>query len=183
MSKYETFKNAIETFIASGLDAPILHSTMVVNDRSFRALLGRKIAPEPWPITWLAILIFAVSSISFFISGAASTVPVGVFLPLVIIFIFYRQTLIAVRDEGLDFYFVNKFKTKATVYDKMSLPYNKITKTKVRSGKLNTYLTLEFSIDNKKYKIKTYMPNKNKKMAQQAENLKYLHDVIAKNKL
>ena len=67
------------------------------------------------------------------------------------------------------------------MYDKFSLPFDKITNVKVSTGRFNTAFTFEFLDEGNKYKIRNSVPNKNRKMNEQAENLKILLEEISHN--
>ena len=183
MSKHQTLKNAIEAFQPGGADVPILYATTEVNEKGFRALLGRKlksqfISAAVW--VWIVVIMAAASvlTVAFGQTGAPSF---AAFLPMLIIIFFMRTTLISVSDQGLDFYFAEaKRGSKYVVYDKMSLPYDRIINMKVKTGRFNTGFTFTVSDGDKSYKIKTSVPNKDKKMNEQAENLKHLLEVLEK---
>jgi len=183
MSKHQALKNAIEGFQSGGADAPILYSTTEMNEKGFKALLGRKLQSRPLPVAlWIGVFaIMAVSIVSTVAFRQAGVSTFGAFVPIFVVFFFIRTTLISVGDQGLDFYFIeSKRGSKYAVYDKISLPYDRIANVKVKTGRFNTHFTLEFSSEDKNYKIKTSVPNKNKKMQEQAENLKHLLEVLQK---
>ncbi|MCL2810694.1 MAG: hypothetical protein FWD25_02260 [Clostridia bacterium] len=183
MSKYQAIKDAIEAFQPGGADAPILCSTTEVNEKGFQALLGRKAKSRPMSAAiWICLfVIIAISVANIFAFRQTGTTTFAAFIPMFIVLFFYRTTLVTVGDEGLDFYFVeSKRGSTYVVYDKMSLPYNRITNIKVREGRFNTSFTFEFLNETKKYKIKTSVPNKMRKAEEQAENLKHLLEVLQK---
>jgi len=181
MSKHQKLKNAIEEFQPGGRNAPILYSTTEMNDKAFKSLAGRKL--KLWSIhtvVLIAACILFLAAISFadvFLGGniGMRSTPTAV-VPFVIIFML-RTTLITVTDDGLEFYFLECKWTSYVVYDKISLPYDKITNVTVRIRRFNTYFTFEIpnAVEGKRnYKIKTTVPNKMRKMDEQAENLKLM---------
>ena len=186
MSKHQAFKDAIEVFQPGGADAPILYSTTEMNEKGFVALLGRKLKwywSAPITITIIAITIIATSAVVAIIGGTPQATPIAVFIPMFVIIFLYRTTLVAVNGNSLDFYFIDaKLGSKYVVYDKINLPFDKITNVKVKIGKVfkNTHFTFEFLHEGKNYKIKTTIPNKMKKMKEQEENLKCLLEVLEK---
>ena len=186
MSKKEAFKGAIEAFQPGGGDAPILYSTTEVNEKGFKALLGRKIKQRSITvaITICILVIMAASIISVVLAGQTGTPTFISFIPVYIAIFVYRTTLITVGDDGLEFYFIeSKFGSDYVAYDHFSLPFDRITNINVRAGRFNTRFTFEFSGNDKVYKIKTTVPNKMRKTDEQAENLKYLHEMRDKFKL
>ena len=185
MSKNEAFTSAIEAFQPGGADAPILYSTTEMNEKGFKALLGRKIKWRSISggIVICAIFIMAASLISVIFHGQSGSPTFAAYIPMFIVIFVYRTTLINVREDRLDFYFIDyKFGSKYVVYDSLSLPYDRIMNVKVRTGRFNTRFTFEFLNDDKKYKIKTTVPNKMRKAEEQAENLKYFHEVIKRKR-
>ena len=182
MSKYSAFKNAIETFQSGAADAPILMATTEVNDKGFKALLGRKLKWQPGISTGILIAAFAIIAVSAFsiaLFGNTGTPAFAAFVPMIVIIFLIRTTFVTIGDSGLDFYFADpRLGSKYVVYDKLSLPYDKITNVKKRTGKFNTGFVFEFSADGKTYKIKTTVPNKIKRTDEQAENLKRLLEVL-----
>jgi hypothetical protein len=91
-----------------------------------------------------------------------------------------RTTLIAVGDESVYIYVIEpKRDSTYTIYDKMSLMYDKITNVKVKKGKFNTLLILNFLENNKKCKLRITIPNNDKKLLEQSVNLKYLLEKLA----
>ena len=183
MSKYQALQNAIALFLPGGADAPILHCTTEVNEKGFQALLGRKLKSRPLPAAvWIAafaLMAVSVASIIAFAQTGASTF--CAFVPVFVVLFFIRTTFVSVGEAGLDFYFAESARgSKYAVYDKISLPYDKVTGVRVRAGRFNTSLTFAFTAEGKTYKIKTTVPNKDKKMKEQAENLKYLLEALEK---
>ena len=185
MSKHQALKDAIEEFQPGGADAPFSYSTVELNEKGFKALLGRKLNSRPISsvsvVAWVFVFILAAS-------GAVSTIMIGSvaapsffsFLPIFIVILVYRTTLISATDDGLDFYFIeSKRGSKFVVYDKFSLSYEGITNVKVKTGRFNTGFTFEFLNEGKNYKIRGYMPNKDRKMSEQAENLKHLLEKVS----
>ena len=183
MSKHQTFKNAIEAFQPGRADAPILYSTVEVNEKGFQALLGRKAKPRPMSVSiWISILIIiAISVVTPMVAGHAGTPTFAAFIPLFVLFFCFRTTLIAVGEKGLDFYFIEpKPGSTYAAYDKISLPYDRITNVKVRTGRFNTSFTFTFSSETKNYKINASIPNKMKKVKEHSENLKRLLEAFEK---
>jgi hypothetical protein len=91
-----------------------------------------------------------------------------------------RTTLIAAGDESMYIYIIEpKRDSTCTIYDKMSLIYDKITNVKVKNGRFNTILILNFLINSKKCKLRITIPNKDIKLLEQSVNLKYLLEKIA----
>ena len=185
MSKHQAFRDAIEAFEPGAADAPILYSTTEVNEKGFRALLGRKATARPFTVVVAVcvIAILVISTASTIAFGQVSAPTFAAMFPVFFIFFFLRTTVIAVTEQGLDFYFVDAKRGKQVAYDKMSLPFDRITNMKVRPGRWNTSFTFEFLHEEKTYKIKTSVPNKMKKMAEQAENLKRLRAVLEQKHL
>ena len=178
MSKLQVYENAIETFQLGGANAPILYSTTEVNEKGFKVLADRKLklrSKQTTAVVAVCALIIIATSVAAAIFGHPGAAPAPVvFFPLFIVFI-NRPTLIAINDDSLDFYILEiKFGSKYMVSDKFSLPYSRIDNTKVKAGRFNTSFRFEFSNEDKIYKIKTYVPNKSRKMKKQAENLKQL---------
>ena len=180
MSKHQAYRNAIEAFEPGGVEAPILLSTTEVNEKGFRALLGRKATARPFTvvIAVCVIAILVISTASTIAFGQVSSPTFAAIFPVFFIFFFLRTTVIAVTEQGLDFYFVDAKGGKQVVYDKMSLPFDRITDVKVRTGRWNTSFTFEFLHEDKTYKIKTSVPNKVRKMEEQVENGKRLQAVL-----
>jgi len=181
VSKYQAMKSAIEEFQPGGGNAPILYSTTEMNDKAFKSLAGRKL--KTWSIHTVVLIaacvifLVAISLADVFFGGNLGARPApAVFVPFIVIFMF-RTTLITVTDNGFEFYFLESKWASYVVYDKMSLPYDKITNVTVKTRKFNTYFTFEIpnAIEGKRnYKIKTTVPNKMRKMDEQAENLKLM---------
>jgi len=186
MSKNQAMKGVIKAFRPGGADAPILYASTEVNEKSFKVLTGRKLKLWSTHTTILlavcAIFLIAILFVATILTGPAAAPVPAVFTPLIIALLF-RTTLITVTDTGLDFYFIeSRFGSKHVVSDKLSLPYDRISHVKIKVGKVfkNTYFTFEFLQDDKKYKIKTSMSNKMRKMKEQEENLKYLLEMLEK---
>jgi len=183
MSKHQALRDAIIEFQPGGADAPILYSSIEMNEKSLKALLGRKLKPRHKSL-YIALLIWAfviiaASSVVIIAFGQVGAPSFAAFVPLFII-ILIRTTIISVTDDGLDFYFIEaKRGSKFVVYDKLSLPYDRMTNVKVRAGRFNTSFTFEFTSEDKKYKLKTTVPNKLKKMNEQAENQKQLLEKVS----
>ena len=186
MSKYQALENAIEAFQPSGVNAPILYSTVEVNGKSFKALAGRKL--KLWSIhttillAVCALFLIAVSVAAAFLGAAPAP---AAFAPLSIAFLF-RTTFITVTDQGFDFYFIEyRFSSKYVVSDKLSLPYDRISNVKVKVGRVfkQTHVTFEFLHNDKKRKIKVSMPNRMRKMEEQEGNLSYLLGVLKQKRL
>jgi len=182
MSKYQVLKNTVESSQPGSSSAPILYSTTELNEKGFKALLGRKVKSRPLTaIVIVAIIILAISTASTIVFNQAGAPTFAAFVPMFVVFFFYRTTLITVNDKGIDFYFIDaKRGSKYVVYDKMSLPYDKITDVNVKTGRFNTSITFVVPYEGKQYKIKTTVPNKQRKMTEQAENLKQLLEVLKK---
>ena len=178
MSLHQTFKKAIETFQPGGSDSPILYTTTEVNDKGFCALLGRKIKSRPISVAmWIGMLIILAVSIASTIAFGQTGAPVfASFVPILIVLFLQRSTIISVGDTGLDFYFIDsKGGSKYFAYDMFSLSYDRITNIKVKTGKFNTSIRLEFTNEGKGNYIRTVVPNKMRKMNEQADNLELLH--------
>lgn len=182
MPKYQAVKEAIEAFQPGGADVSILCATLEVNEKGFRALLGRKPKARPGTALWIGVLLILALSVAFtLVFRGAGTLTFGAFVPIFVVFFLFRTTLITVGDSGLDFYFAEPhFGSKYVAYEKMSLPYDRITNVEVKTGRWNTTFTIEFSNGDKNIKLKTSVSNKMKKMEEQAENLKYLREVLKK---
>ncbi|MCL2827328.1 MAG: hypothetical protein FWD99_01135 [Oscillospiraceae bacterium] len=190
MSKYQKIKNAIEAFQPDGANVPILYSTTEVNEKGFNALTGRKL--KLWSsrttiaVVVCVIFLIAISAVATFLTGSGMASAPAAFVPLFIALLF-RTTPIAIRDDGLDFYFLeSRLDFKYVVSDKLSLPYDRISNVKMKTGsvfKNNRYFTFEFLHNDKKYRIKTSMSNKKRKMKEQEENLKYLLEVLEKKQI
>ena len=182
MSQHQELVNAIEVFQPNGANAPILYSTTAYNDKGFKALLGRKLNGRQSVATGILIgllVIVAITIVVIFLARQTGTPIFVTYVPVFVFIFLYRTTIIAVSDTGLEFYFIDtKRGSTYVVYDKMSLPYDMITNTKVKTGGFNSRFTFEFSKDGKKYKINVSIPSKMKKMAEQADNLKYLNEAL-----
>ena len=191
MSKYQGFKEAIEAFQPGGADAPILYATTEANEKSFKALSGRKL--KLWSsrttivILVCALIFIAASVVSAILTRQLGGTPVpapAVFVPMFILFLF-RTTLVTIGDAGLNFYFLEIKFGKYAVSDKISLPYDKISNVKVKVGKVfkHTHLTFHFDVNGKNHKIKISISNRMKKVQEQSENLKVLTETLEKKNL
>ena len=187
MSKYQALQNAIEAFQPGGAGVPIVYSTTEVNEKSFKALAGRKLNWKVNSTVWLWVILIVIVSIttasiiSFGFNGTPAFIS---FFPLFFVIFFIRSTLVSVGEDSLDIYFLEAtIGSNYVVNDKLNLPYDKIKNVKVRAGKRNTHLTFEFEIDGKAYKLKTSMANKMKKMPEQSESLKQLLEVLESKQL
>ncbi|MDR2599153.1 MAG: hypothetical protein LBC73_02650 [Oscillospiraceae bacterium] len=182
MSKYRILKNTIKEYTPDYADVPILYSTIEYNSKSFEALLGRKLKSGPIPIVFFIVTI-SIVLISIILTALFGRVGISGFIalfPVFSIIFFMRTTLIAVGDESMYIYIIEpKRDSTYTIYDKMSLMYDKITNVKVKKGKFNTILILCFLINNKKCKLRITIPNKDKKLLEQSVNLKYLLEKLA----
>ena len=191
MQNHSVFKNAIETFQSANTDSPILLSVTTRDDKAFKVLLGRKLQSRPfsvleWVATILLIVAVVVALVALSAGGASAGAGGafgGIFAALYVSY-FLRTSLISVSADGLDFYFAEKRRgSKYVVYDKMSLPYDKITNVKVRRGPFNTSFRFELSNDGKKYKLATSVPNKKRKIVEQAGHLNSLLEVLEQKNL
>ena len=192
MSKHQVLKNAIEAFQPGGADAPFLYTTTEMNQKSFQALIGRKV--KGWSIHYVVAICIIIAAVSLVVTVPAillreQAIPPafgGIFAPLFVI-LYLRSTLISVTDEGLDFYFASSaFGSKYTVYDKFTLPYDRISNVRVKTGKIlknNRYLTFEFQNNGKTYKIKTSLANRMRRMQEQEGNLRYLLEVLERENI
>jgi len=188
MLKYEALKNAIKDFQPDTTDAPIVYSATEVNSKSFKALLGRNLKSIPVHfIEWIIVIatVVAVVALTTAVYGQVGAPSFGGFFGgfiAVYIFIYLqRTTAISVSDTNLELYFIySKLWSKFAVYDKISLPYDKITNVKIKRGIFNTSFRFEFTIDEKNYKMRIVAPNKNRRMTEQAENLKHLLGAVEK---
>jgi hypothetical protein len=177
MLNYQAMKEAIEAFQPGGANSPILYSTLAVNERGFKALLGRNTKQRPiYGILLICLFVFAAATIITAISPSyTGSSSFASFVPIYVIIFLTRTTLVSVGDNSIDFYFVESRRgRKFVAYEKISLPYDKITNVKARTGRFNTRITFEFSIEGKSYKISATVPNKDKKANEQAENLRSL---------
>jgi len=183
MSRHEALKSAIKNFQSDAMEAPILYSATEMNGKGYKALLGRQLRSIPISVAeWIIMILFLVA-------GTAATIIVGTvgtpsfaatFTAVFIVFFVQRLTIVSVGDNNLYFYFIKqKSGSKFDVYDKIILPYDKITNVNVKTGKFNTTFRFEFSIDDKIYKLRAIVPNKKKKMAEQAVNLKHLLEKVS----
>ena len=183
MSKYEALKSAIKNFQSDAMEAPILYSTTEMNGKGYKALLGRKLKSLPISVAeWIAVIAVIIVVITVTVGAGTPLFGSGFggFAVVVYVLLVQRLTIISVGDKNLSFYFIKqKSGTKFDVYDKIILPYDKITNVNVKTGKFNTTFRFEFSIDGKTYKLKTVVPNKKKKMAEQAVNLKHLLEKVS----
>ena len=75
MSQHQTLKDAIEEFQPGSADVPILYSTVELNEKSFKALLGRKLISRPFSAATIAVWIFAFVILAA--SSAATTIMIG----------------------------------------------------------------------------------------------------------
>jgi len=193
MSKYQTLKDAIEAFQPGGSDAPILYASTEVNEKAFKVLAGRKLKLWTGNTTILMMVCFiflaVVSVFAVFLNaylGAATPAPtVAAFMPFIVMLMF-RTTFSTITDDGLNIYFIEyRFGSKYVISDKLSLPYDSLSNVKVRVGKIlrTTNFTFEFLHNNKKYRIRTSVPNRKRKMQEQEGNLKYLLEILEKKGL
>jgi len=107
------------------------------------------------------------------------------FIPIMIIF-FMRTTLVAVDQNGLNFYFLEiRFGKGYVVADKMSLPFDQIAGMKVKAGKVlkNTYFTFSVMQNGKLRKIKTSASAKMRKAPEHEECLKALLQALENQNL
>ena len=184
-SKYQALKDAIIEFSPGGADAPVVFSSIEVNEKGFKALLGRNLKSRPIssPLVLaciIALFIFAASTAATVMIGAVAAPSYAAFIPVFIVYITHRSALISATGDGFDFYFIeSKTGSRFVVYDKFSLPFDKITNVKVSTGRFNAALTFEFLHEGKEYKIRNSVPNKKRKMNEQAENLKILLEEVS----
>ncbi|MCL1787478.1 MAG: hypothetical protein FWG38_05790 [Defluviitaleaceae bacterium] len=186
MPKHQALKDAIRDFSPGGEDTPVLYSTTEVNERGFKKLLGRNLKSRPISnAVWVFALIIMVGSVALTIMfGTAGTPAFGGFVPIFVIFFVFRTTVISAGDKGLELYFVEaKWNSRYMAYDKISLPYDRITSVKTKTGRFNAHFTFVFSDEGKNYKIKTSVPNRDKKMEEQAGNLKHLKNALQQKNL
>jgi len=184
MSYNQALKDAVKEFQPDKAETPILFSSTEVNERGFKTLLGRKLKSIPISIIeWIIVAVVVIASVAITaILGQAGAPSFAAFVPVFIVIFLIRTTLISVSDNSIDIYFIaNKFGTKKYfVYDKISLPYDKITSTKIKAGRFNTKITFVFTIDDKNYKMRTTVPNRKKHMDDHAVNLKNLIETVEK---
>ncbi|MDR2546207.1 MAG: hypothetical protein LBC96_01690 [Lachnospiraceae bacterium] len=184
MSKYQSLRNAIKEFAPTGEDVPFLCSSTQVNEKAFKALLGRKLKPHPiHMITWLCIFLAgaAIVGITAFFNQT-NPYTIVILVPVFIILFLNRSSLIAITDDGLRIYFfLSKLKNKNVIYDQVFLPFDKITELAVSKGVYNTDLSFLFDIEEKTHTITMSVPNIDKKMDEQAENLIRLMNVLEKH--
>ena len=181
----QKLKDAIEVYQPGGADAPILYTSTYYNAQGFKALLGRKpnhmrsVAVSVLICCAIVIMVAAIASI--ILAGQAGAPVFVVYFPVFATVFIYRTTIIAVSETGIDFYLVNLMPgSKYVVYDKLSLPYDRITNVMIRAGKFNTRIAFEFSNGEKKYKIETSGPNKTNKLADQTNNMKLILETLEK---
>jgi len=178
MNKTEKLKNALELFQPGSADTPILLSATQHNDKAFRALLGRKAKYSPvHSLEWILAGAVIIAIIAFIVgfhnahAGAGGSLG-GLFTALYIMY-FHRTTLIAADERGIDFYYAEKIfaRKEYVVYEKITLPYDRITNMKVKKGRFNTTFRFEFSHKGKTIKLVTHVPNKKRKLEEQGANL------------
>jgi len=193
MSKYQTLKDAIEVFQPGGSDAPILYASTEVNEKAFKVLAGRKLKLWTGNTTILMVVCFvflaAVSVFAVFLNaylGAATPAPtVAAFMPFIVILLF-RTSFITITDDGLNIYFIEyRFGSKYVISDKLSLPFDSVSNVKIRVGKIlrTTNFTFEILHNDKKYKVRTSVSNRKRKMGEQEENLAKLLELFEKKGL
>lgn len=192
MSKYQRFQNAIEGFQPGSENAPILYVTTEVNEKGFKALSGRKLrlwASHTGVVLLVCACILVAASLAAVILtrqlGGTAVPAAAAFMPAFITVFLMRATLLTVTDVGLDFYFLEiKFGGYA-VSDKISLPYNRISRVKVKAGKVfkYTYFTFWFDDNGKSHKIKISVSNRVRKMQEQSENLNVLLETLERKYL
>ncbi|MDR2569612.1 MAG: hypothetical protein LBD23_04855 [Oscillospiraceae bacterium] len=182
MSEYRILKNAIREHTPDYADVPILFSSIEYNSKSFEALLGRKLKSGPIPLK-LFIITISIVLVSIILTALFGRIGISGFIvlfPVFSVIFFMRTTLIAAGDESMYIYIIEpKRDSTCTIYDKMSLIYDKITNVKVKNGRFNTILILNFLINSKKCKLRITIPNKDIKLLEQSVNLKYLLEKIA----
>ena len=187
MTRYQSFQNAIEAYQPGAAALPIVFFTTELNEKGFKALTGRKLkwSLPVFIIIGIAIIILFSAIAAIFsvfgghpggAGGASGAIFVAIILPVIL-----RSTLITAGAEGLDFYYVKTgFGSKCTVYDKMSLPYDRLTGVRVKRGKVfkNTQFIFEFMDGDKKIKIKTTANNRMRKVDEHIGNLEHLLGVL-----
>lgn len=178
MDRYETMKAAV-----GGGDAPVLYASLELNEKGFRALLGRRLNTRPGAITLLVavtiVLVISVTVTIFF--GQTGTPTFAAFFPIWFMFMFIRNVIVAVGDNALDIHFTEpKLGQKYVVYDKMSLPFDRIDNVRVKRGRFNTHFRFEISAEDKSYKIKLSVPNKQRKNDKHTGNLAALLEKLEK---
>jgi len=183
MSKYQKLKDAIETFQPNGADGSILYASTELNEKGFKAILGRNLKSQriTTVVAICVVIILTTSTILTVAFGHAGAPSFATFLPIFIVLYFYRSTLIVAGDEGLDFYFTSeKFGGAHVVYDKMTLSYDKVTDVKTQTGRRNTRFVVTYSVGEKTYKIKITASNGTKKIPEQAGNMEHLRSILEK---
>ena len=186
MSIYQGFKDGIEAFQPGGSNAPILFSTTVRDDKVFRALLGRKLNSRPTSVLeWVFAIAVIIATVALVLAIGGSGAPpsFGGFAAVFYIMYFIRTSLVSVGERGLDVYFTEKKRGQFFVYDKLTLPYDKITNVKIRRGPFNTSFRFKFSHEGKTYKLAVSVANKKRNIEEQADNLTYLHEALEKRQL
>ena len=178
MNKTERLKNALELFQPGNTDTPILLSVTQRNDKAFKALLDRKLKSSPvYFLEWIVAGALLIGVIAFLIAftapGAINGGSFGGGAAALYVLHTYKNTLITAREGGIDFYFTeNKFGSKDyIVYDKITLPYDRITNLRVKKGRFNTSFRFEFEHGGKTVKIVTTVSNKKRKLEDQGVNL------------
>lgn len=176
MNKTQRLKNALEAFQSNSADTPILLSVTQHNDKAFKALLGRKAKSKPVHyLEWvLAGVVFIIGlGFGFFMHNAFTGGGFGGLFAMLYIIYLNRYTLIAAGEGGVDFYYTErKFASKDyIVYDKVTIPYDKITNLKVKRGRFNTTLRFQFPHDGKTIKMITSVYNKKRHLEEQENNL------------
>jgi hypothetical protein len=194
MTKYEVFKKTVEKFQPGGTEGAFMLSAITeVDSRSFKVLLGRNLKYMKWwfsPVLWIGLIFFLTvvlgATIAFFMGVSVSTSPIAIFFILIGISCLYRDTIITVTSDGLDIYLLNSLFIfgVTTADDKVSLPFDRISCVKVKTGKVfqRTHFTFEFLHNDKMYRIKTTVANR-LKMSEQAENLRRLFETLEEKQL
>ena len=181
MSKYQAYKDAIEAINPGGASAPILISTTTTNDKVFNALIGRKIKSRPLSFYYVLsiFIILAVVIINIVLYRQSGTPVVIAYVPLIITFFMYRTTLISINDDGLVFYCVEANPgPKYDAFDQFNIAFDRIDNVKIKTGRFNTNITFGFIHNEKKYYYITTVPNRIKKIEEQAQNIKYMLETL-----
>ena len=188
MTKEQMLKSAVNAFRPGVADAPVLYASVEVGKNGLMALLGRNRLKRSANdvvaaicIT-LAVIVLAVS----ILTGHLALIPAAFSILTMSAGVYrLRFAIIAIEDTGLDFYFVDTYYAHYEVYDKFSLPYDKIANVTMRKGKIfkNTNFTFDFLSDGLRLEIRASMPNRTKKIKEQGENLKVLLEVLEKKQI
>jgi len=118
----------------------------------------------------------AASATAFALSGLAGAAVGGALGGLA-----NDWSIMTVSDDGLWFYILDKFKMSPVVTRQLSVPYNAITKMRIRKFLIWTSIKIHFANGHKRHKLKVLASSKCVGIKRQKENLNILLDCLRSN--